>query len=86
MKFHNIQILYLSNNRLKDLSGIEQFPNIVTLSLAHNEVKKQKINPKFLKSYLTHFLKNYSNISKFLLRLMISLLLDHYNNYNLFRI
>lgn len=37
-KFRNIAILYLSNNVLKDLSGIEQFPLIEKLSLANNEV------------------------------------------------
>lgn len=36
--FHDIEILYLSNNNLNDISDIDQFRNLKVLTLAHNDV------------------------------------------------
>lgn len=37
-EYHQIETLYLSNNNLETLDGIEQFPNLKTLTLVNNEV------------------------------------------------
>ncbi|KAL4455778.1 hypothetical protein ABPG74_003188 [Tetrahymena malaccensis] len=42
-KYNNIEILYLSNNNLTDLEGIQQFKKLRTLTLAHNELSNVKI-------------------------------------------
>ncbi len=38
-RFYNIETLYVSNNSIASLEGIEQFRNLVNLSLANNEVR-----------------------------------------------
>jgi len=37
-KFRNIETLYLSNNNIRSLDGLEQFSRLKNVSLAHNEV------------------------------------------------
>ena len=37
-QFRGADTIYLSNNRLVDISGIEQFQELKTLSLAHNDI------------------------------------------------
>ncbi len=39
-KFRNIETLYLSNNNIKTLDGLEQFTRLKNVSLAHNEVTR----------------------------------------------
>lgn len=37
-EYHQIETLYLSNNNLTSLEGIEQFSNLKTLTLVNNDV------------------------------------------------
>ena len=41
-QFRHADTIYLTNNRLANLTNIEQFKNLQTLSLAHNDISEYK--------------------------------------------
>ena len=56
-QFRHADTIYLTNNRLSNISNMEQFKNLQTLSLAHNEINNVNQLKPLIKCPLLKYLK-----------------------------